>query len=83
MTVMSLEDYNNPPPTGNCQAIHLVAICTAKINMRRNATVYLLPQRHPTPQGTGQTDDFSHKCLKSQILLQDHSPQYCLHLGNT
>lgn len=51
--------------------------------MLEKETLYLLPQRHPTAQSTGQTDDFGHKRLKRQVLLQDNPPQYRLHLRNT
>lgn len=51
--------------------------------MKERETLYLLPQRHPTAQSTGQTDDFGHKRLERQVLLQDHPPQYRLHLRDT
>lgn len=50
---------------------------------RKNKTLYLFPQRHPAAQSTGQTDDFGHKRLEREVLLQDHPPQYRLHLRNT
>lgn len=44
---------------------------------------YLLAQRHPAAESTGQTDDFGYKCFKSQVLLQDHPPEDSLHFRNT
>lgn len=51
--------------------------------LREKYTPYLLPQGHPTTQGTGQTNDFGHERLKRQVLLQDHPPQDCLHFRYT
>lgn len=44
---------------------------------------YLLAQRHPAAQGAGQANDFGHKRLESQVLLQYHPPQDGLHLRDT
>lgn len=91
-TLMRREDGRllNSAPTGNvinCQAVcHVWSVQPRRRGWREKKeqeTLYLLSQRHPAAQSAGQTDDFGHKRLKGQVLLQDHPPEYRLYLRNT